>query len=170
MVENKLGDITECKQWFLSPLSLLYTWVLPIFLWLTPKIDERGGLFLGLTLIWCFIGGLIAGSAFIIRYLAGLRLTIRLSLKRRRILNPTTIIGVGLLISVATACIPLVFGDALLESAIWKWDWPIFGEVKIVSSAFFDLGVYVLVVGVVLLALVSLAADPEKSSSKDQPT
>ena len=141
-------------------------WLFPIVMLVSVYVTFRGHNAPG----GGFIGGLIAGSAFIIRYLAGLRLTIRLSLKRRRILNPTTIIGVGLLISVATACIPLVFGDALLESAIWKWDWPIFGEVKIVSSAFFDLGVYVLVVGVVLLALVSLAADPEKSSSKDQPT
>jgi hypothetical protein len=40
--------------------------------------------------------------------------------------------------------------------------------VKIVSSAFFDIGVYVLVVGVVLLVLVSLAADPiGASSTKD---
>ena len=141
-------------------------WLFPIVMLVSVYVTFRGHNAPG----GGFIGGLIAGSAFIIRYLAGLRLTIRLSLKRRRILNPTIIIGVGLLISVATACIPLVFGDALLESAIWKWDWPIFGEVKIVSSAFFDLGVYVLVVGVVLLALVSLAADPEKSSSKDQPT
>lgn len=141
-------------------------WLFPIVMLVSVYVTFRGHNAPG----GGFIGGLIAGSAFIIRYLAGLRLTIRLSLKRRRILNPTTIIGIGLLISVVTACIPLVFGDALLESAIWKWDWPIFGEVKIVSSAFFDLGVYVLVVGVVLLALVSLAADPEKSSSKDQST
>lgn len=141
-------------------------WLFPIVMLVSVYVTFRGHNAPG----GGFIGGLIAGSAFIIRYLAGLRLTIRLSLRRRRIINPTTIIGVGLLISVVTACIPLMFGDALLESVIWKWQWPVFGEVKIVSSAFFDVGVYVLVVGVVLLALVSLAADPEKSSSEDQPT
>lgn len=141
-------------------------WLFPIIMLVSVYVTFRGHNAPG----GGFIGGLIAGSAFIIRYLAGLRLTIRLSLKRRRIINPTTIIGVGLFISVVTACAPLVFGDALLESVIWTMNWPIFGEVKIVSSAFFDLGVYVLVVGVVLLCLVSLAADPESSSmQKDNP-
>ncbi len=110
-----------------------------------------------------FIGGLIAGSAFIIRYLAGLRLTIG----RKRQINPASVIGLGLFISGVTAIIPLFFGDALLESAMWKWTWPVFGEIKIVSSAFFDLGVYVLVVGVVLLVLVSLAADPMRTKAPE---
>ena len=138
-------------------------WLFPIIMLVSLYVTFRGHNAPG----GGFIGGLIAGSAFIIRYLAGLRLTIRLSLKRRRIVNPTTIIGIGLLISVVTACMPLAFGDALLESVIWNVSWPIFGDVKIVSSAFFDLGVYVLVVGVVLLCLVSLAADPEASAIKE---
>ena len=138
-------------------------WLFPIIMLVSLYVTFRGHNAPG----GGFIGGLIAGSAFIIRYLAGLRLTIRLSLKRRSIVNPTTIIGIGLLISVVTACMPLAFGDALLESVIWNVNWPIFGDVKIVSSAFFDLGVYVLVVGVVLLCLVSLAADPEASAIKE---
>lgn len=141
-------------------------WLFPIVMLVSVYVTFRGHNAPG----GGFIGGLIAGSAFIIRYLAGLRLTIRLSFNRRRILNPTSIIGVGLFISVLTACIPMFFGDALLESVIWKWDWPIFGEVKIVSSAFFDLGVYVLVIGVVLQTLVSLAADPAPTTDRGQPS
>jgi hypothetical protein len=40
-------------------LSLLFAWALPIFVWLTPKIDERAALFLSMILLWWFVGGLI---------------------------------------------------------------------------------------------------------------
>jgi multicomponent Na+:H+ antiporter subunit A len=68
---------------------------------------------------------------------------------------------VGLALSAGTTIAPLLFGDTLLESAIWKIDVPLIGTVKVVSSAFFDLGVYVLVIGVVLAVLVALGADPD---------
>lgn len=139
-------------------------WLFPIVMLVSVYVTFRGHNAPG----GGFIGGLIAGAAFIIRYLAGLRLTIRLSRKHRRMIDPASVIGLGLFISVVTAVVPLAFGDALLESVIWKWEWPIFGEVKIVSSAFFDVGVYLLVVGVVLLALVSLAADPDLTSSESE--
>lgn len=135
-------------------------WLFPIVMLVSVYVTFRGHNAPG----GGFIGGLIAGAAFIIRYLAGLRLTIGKSGQ----INPSTVIGAGLFISAVTAIVPLAFGDALLESVIWKWKWPIFGEVKIVSSAFFDLGVYVLVVGVVLLVLVSLASDPARmQTTKD---
>lgn len=137
-------------------------WLFPIVILVSLYVTFRGHNAPG----GGFIGGLIAGSAFIIRHLAGLRLTIG----RNRQVNPSSVIGVGLVISTLTAIVPLAFGDALLESVIWKWTWPVFGDVKIVSSAFFDIGVYVLVVGVVLLILVSLAADPigVRSAKDDQ--
>lgn len=134
-------------------------WLFPVVILVSVYVTFRGHNAPG----GGFIGGLIAGSAFIIRYLAGLRLTIG----NRRQINPASVIGLGLLISGVTAVIPLFFGDALLESMIWKWTWPIFGDIKIVSSAFFDIGVYVLVVGVVLLVLVSLAADPLRTRTQE---
>lgn len=103
-----------------------------------------------------FIGGLVAGAAFIIRYLAG----IELHVLTNRSLKPDLMIGAGLFIAMVTALAPLAFGDALLQSTIWKLDVPLVGEVKVVSSTFFDIGVYLLVVGVTLLTLVSLGADP----------
>lgn len=127
-------------------------WVFPLVMLVSVYITFRGHNAPG----GGFIGGLIAGAAFIIRHLAGLPLTIG----ARRRLVPEMLIGVGLLVSAATAMTPLMFGDALLESVIWNVEWPVFGDVKIVSSAFFDVGVYFLVVGVVVLTLVSLASDP----------
>lgn len=103
-----------------------------------------------------FAGGLITGAAFVLRFLAGGALKVRRSV----VTHPTTLIGIGLFVAVATAVAPLLVGDALLESTIWILDVPLVGEVKIVSSTFFDIGVYLLVVGVILTVIVALGADP----------
>jgi multisubunit Na+/H+ antiporter MnhB subunit len=104
-----------------------------------------------------FIGGLIASAAFVLRYLAQRQTVDRIY----DIFKPHIILGLGLFISVATGVVPLFFGDSLLESHIWKGDIPIFGDVKIVSSTFFDIGVYLLVVGVVLSVLVALGVNQD---------
>lgn len=103
-----------------------------------------------------FAGGLIAGCAFVLRFLAGGQLRVR----RSTIVNPATLIGGGMLVAVCTAMTPLLFGDALLDSAIVNVDVPLIGTIKVVSSAVFDVGVYLLVIGAVLSVLVALGADP----------
>jgi multisubunit Na+/H+ antiporter MnhB subunit len=108
-----------------------------------------------------FAGGLVAGCAFVLRYLAGGAARLRRSVR----VDPTVVIGVGLLVAIATAAAPLLAGDALLDSAIVKLDVPVVGEVKLVSSALFDVGVYVVVVGVVLAVLFALGADESEAGS-----
>lgn len=142
-------------------------WIFPVVLLVSVYATFRGHNAPG----GGFIGGLIAGSAFIVRFLAGIELTIgkaQSPQKPARQINPTLLIGAGLLISVVTALVPLVQGDTLLESAIVKWDVPLVGTVKLVSSTFFDIGVYLLVVGVVLLSLISLGADPIKPEAEQE--
>lgn len=134
-------------------------WLFPIVMLVSVYVTFRGHNAPG----GGFIGGLVAGAAFIIRYLAGLDLTIR----GGRELKPEYLIGAGLLVAMITAFGPLAFGDALLQSTIWKFDIPVIGEVKLVSSTFFDIGVYLLVVGVSLLTLVSLGADPNEDINED---
>jgi multisubunit Na+/H+ antiporter MnhB subunit len=141
MIGRRSVILTEADRW-LFPVVLLVS----VYVTFRGHNAPGGG----------FIGGLIAGAAFIIRYLADTPLTDRW----HRALHPTTYIGAGLVIAVVTALVPLAYGDELLKSAIWKWDLPVIGEVKLVSSSFFDIGVYLLVVGVVLLSLISLGADP----------
>lgn len=102
-----------------------------------------------------FIGGLIASAAFMLHFLAGGQRFDRLA----GVVSPETVIGVGLAISLATAAAPLFAGGVILESHIWRLDVPIFGDVKLVSSLFFDLGVYLVVVGVVIAVLVSLGIE-----------
>ena len=64
----------------------------------------------------------------------------------------------GLLVAVGSALAPLAFGGTILETTavdftLWPW-----GEVHLVTSLFFDIGVYLIVVGLVLDILRSLGA------------
>jgi multicomponent Na+:H+ antiporter subunit A len=95
-----------------------------------------------------FAGGLILSAALILGYLA----EGRRAFDPRRV-RPLVLVGVGLALAVAVAVTPLCFGDALLESAIVTLDLPLVGAVKLVSSSLFDVGVMILVAGVVLSAL-----------------
>jgi len=99
-----------------------------------------------------FAGGLIVGIVLVLRYL-----TDGPDALRRLPVDPVVLIGVGLGVAVLTGMAPLVVGGSFLESAIWKFDLPLIGTVKVVSSAIFDLGVFILVSGVVAAILVALS-------------
>jgi len=99
-----------------------------------------------------FAGGLIAGAAFLMRSLAG----DQPPLARTRAVRPTTIVGAGLALAVLTGIAPLVAGRSFLESSIHRLDLPLVGPVKLVTSAAFDVGVYLVVLGVVLSVLENL--------------
>lgn len=104
-----------------------------------------------------FAGGLVMGSAVVLRYLASGPKGMR-SLR----IDPIALIGIGLAIATTVGLVSLVVDGSFLESAIWTWDAPVIGDVKIVSSSLFDVGVHVLVVGVVMSVIVALAeADDE---------
>ncbi|MEM9042367.1 MAG: MnhB domain-containing protein [Actinomycetota bacterium] len=104
-----------------------------------------------------FAGGLVMGSAVILRYLAAGPAGIR-SLR----VDPIPLIGGGLALAAVVGFTSLVVDGDFLESAIWKWKVPVVGEIKIVSSSLFDIGVHILVVGVVMAIVVAFAeADDE---------
>ncbi len=52
----------------------------------------------------------------------------------------------------------LLLGAPVLSSALIEFDVPVLGTVKFVTALFFDLGVYLIVVGLVLDVLRSLGA------------
>ncbi|HEU5152860.1 MAG TPA: hydrogen gas-evolving membrane-bound hydrogenase subunit E [Iamia sp.] len=103
-----------------------------------------------------FAGGLIAGGAFLMRFLAAG--TPRLA--RARPLPTSALVGTGLLVAAGTGAASLAAGQDFLESTIWKLHPPLLGEVKLVTSTVFDVGVYLLVLGVVLSVLTHLGAGP----------
>lgn len=99
-----------------------------------------------------FIGGLVAGAALVLRFVEGGSPAIRRALP----MAPTTLLGVGLAIAVATAVIPWFSGDQLLESGKLQADIPAIGVVKATSALPFDIGVYLVVLGLVLTVLRTL--------------
>jgi len=101
-----------------------------------------------------FAGGLTAGLALVLRYLAGGRYELGETLP----LDAGKILGSGLLLSAGTAVTSLLVGAPVLSSALIEFDVPVLGTVKFVTALFFDLGVYLIVVGLVLDVLRSLGA------------
>lgn len=101
-----------------------------------------------------FAGGLTAGLALVLRYLAGGRYELGETLP----FDAGKILGLGLAFSGGTALSSMLLGAPVLSSATIQFDMLGFGHVKIVTAIFFDLGVYLVVVGLVLDVLRSLGA------------
>lgn len=101
-----------------------------------------------------FAGGLTAGLALVLRYLAGGRYELGETLP----LDAGKVLGTGLALSAGTAITSLFLGAPVLSSAVIHLDVPVLGPVKLVTALFFDLGVYLIVVGLVLDILRSLGA------------
>jgi multicomponent Na+:H+ antiporter subunit A len=63
---------------------------------------------------------------------------------------------------------PLAFGGAVLQSAVIDIHLPLLGDLHLVTSVFFDVGVYVLVVGLVLDLLRSLGAGIDRQAAGEK--
>jgi multicomponent Na+:H+ antiporter subunit A len=111
-----------------------------------------------------FAGGLTAGLALVLRYLAGGRYELGETLP----LDAGKILGTGLGLSAGTAVASLMLGAPVLSSALIQFELPVLGTVKFVTALFFDLGVYLIVVGLVLDVLRSLGARVDIELSEPQ--
>jgi multicomponent Na+:H+ antiporter subunit B len=107
-----------------------------------------------------FSGGLVAGLAFVLRYIAGGRQDIGTVVRVR----PPVLIGAGLTIAVLTALSPALFGAPVLSTAILEMDIPVLGHLELVTSLLLDIAVYLLIVGVVLDLLRSLGSGIERDT------
>ena len=104
-----------------------------------------------------FVGGLTAGIALVLLYAGG-------GIDRVRAVLPLpyeVLLGWGLLLACATGLGSLFLGEPFQSSAILETDVPLLGHVKLVTVLFFDIGVYVIVVGLVLALLTVLGASSE---------
>ena len=110
-----------------------------------------------------FVGGLVAGAAVGLRYVAGGIDAVR----EASPVLPWTILGVGLLVAAATALTPLLAGDAVLENAKADWDVPGLCHVHATTASIFDVGVYLVVVGLMLMVFEAFGDDPEPDLEPD---
>ena len=78
--------------------------------------------------------------------------------------------GAGLLCAGVSGLGGLVLGGEVLETAVLELDVPVLGHVKLVTSLLFDVGVYLIVVGLVLDILRSLGAELDRHGTGPSPT
>ncbi len=127
---------------FLLPLLLLFS----LFLMLRGHDEPGGG----------FIAGLVAAGGFAFYTFAfDTRHT-------RRLLRVDTrsLLGVGLVMAVLSGVPAAFFGQPFFASQWFRFTLPPFGEVTVSTPLLFDIGVYLVVVGVITTIVLTLA-DPE---------
>ncbi|PJJ71304.1 multicomponent Na+:H+ antiporter subunit A [Diaminobutyricimonas aerilata] len=110
-----------------------------------------------------FAGGLVAGLALVARYLAGGRYELGAAAP----LDAGTLLGSGLFFAVGTALVPLFFGADALTSTWFEAELPVLGHVEFVTSTLFDVGVYLVVIGLVLDVLRSLGGEVDRQQEDE---
>jgi multisubunit Na+/H+ antiporter MnhB subunit len=108
-----------------------------------------------------FVGGLVAGTAVALRYVSGGLDEVRRMVRAK----PWTVLGLGVLVSAVTASVPLFFGGSLLDTGHLDIDLPLVGEIGLSSSLAFDLGVYLAVVGLVLMVFEAFGGDDAREAA-----
>ncbi|HEU4807839.1 MAG TPA: Na+/H+ antiporter subunit A [Homoserinimonas sp.] len=112
-----------------------------------------------------FAAGLVAGMALVARYLAGGRYELGAAVT----IDAGKLLGTGLVLAVGTALVPLFFGvDALTSTWIEAEVWAL-GHVELVTSTVFDIGVYLIVIGLVLDVLRSLGGEVDRQQEEEDP-
>lgn len=127
--------------------------VTSLFLLLSGHNEPGGG----------FAGGVVAGLALTARYLAGgyneLDEAVRVDAGR--------VLGVGMVLAAGSALVPIFFGQAPLTSSWIDTELPLLGEFVFVSSTVFDIGVYLIVVGLVIDILRSLGSQLDRRAEDE---
>jgi multicomponent K+:H+ antiporter subunit A len=99
-----------------------------------------------------FIAGLVTGTAMLLQYVAqgSAWATARLPW------NYTRVIAAGLLVATGTGLASWAFGAPFLTSTFGYVTWPVVGKFELASAMVFDLGIYLAVVGVVMVIISRL--------------
>lgn len=141
--------IFEVVSRFLFPVIM----IISVYLLLTGHTDVGGG----------FAGGIVAGLAFIVRYLAGGRYELYASAW----LQPGALIGAGLAVATGVALGGSIIGGDILAGGHTYVSFGILGEAHLTVSLLFDIGVYLLVIGLILDILRSLGARIDEQVERD---
>jgi len=108
-----------------------------------------------------FIAGLVTGTAMLLQYVAqgSAWASVRLPW------NYTRVIASGLLVATATGLASWAFGAPFLTSTFGYVTWPVVGKFELASAMLFDLGIYLAVVGVVMVIISRLGGLAGQSGS-----
>jgi multisubunit Na+/H+ antiporter MnhB subunit len=110
-----------------------------------------------------FAGGLVAGVAVLLAWSAGGSQTVRRILPVRA----SIFLGAGLALAAVTGFVPLIAGSSYLESGYLSLSIPVVGDLKVTSALAFDVGVYLVVVGMSLGLVGALGEEPADDITTD---
>lgn len=126
---------------FLFPLFILFS----IYLLLVGHNQPGGG----------FSGGLVAASAFALYAIAYDPASTRTLLR----IDPRTFIGSGLFAAAGSGLIPLFYGKPFLTGTWYELSAGNIMKFKVGTPLLFDTGVYLVVLGITLLIILTLAEE-----------
>ncbi len=110
-----------------------------------------------------FIGGLMAAGAFILLYISfGLK-TMNKVLK----VNFRYFIGVGLMVAFLTGIGSFFFNEPFLSHTFGYFKLPLLGKTELATAMFFDLGVYLTVIGVTMTIILTIAEDRDQGNVQE---
>jgi multicomponent Na+:H+ antiporter subunit B len=131
------STILQTASNYLLPILLLFS----VFLLLRGHYYPGGG----------FVGGLVASIAFVLHSFAyGTNDTMKILQYK-----PLFLIPVGLIIATLSMFLPVLFGLPVMTGLWFDEPIPVIGMIG--SALFFDLGVYLVVIGVVLTILFTIS-------------
>ena len=122
---------------YLLPLLLLFS----VFILLRGHYLPGGG----------FVGGLVASIAIVLHSLA---FDIK-EVKKIMRFHPGYLMPVGLLISIVSGVLPIVFGDPFMTGMWSVGKYPVIGSLG--TALFFDIGVYLVVIGATLTIILTIS-------------
>lgn len=96
-----------------------------------------------------FSAGLVLGAVLSLRTVAGIYVPV----------NGSKLMAAGIMVAAAVAIAPVAFGDGMLDMVVWSGELPLLGKVKTGTAAIFDVGVVLVVVGLVDAVLDGLGTD-----------
>lgn len=102
-----------------------------------------------------FIGGLVAAAALVLSFVARGPDDVA----RVAPIAPETVLGLGALLAAGAGVVPWVTGGEFLEAQALALPLGVIGTVKVTTVLVFDVGVYLVVVGLVLAVLRTLGGE-----------
>ncbi len=126
-----------------SPLALLAA----AFLFFAGHNRPGGG----------FAAGLVIGAVMGLRMIAGMPFPAR----------PGSFLAAGAILAGLVSLAPLVWGDTFFDQEVVEVTVPVLGKIKSGSAAIFDVGVVLIVVGLVVAVLDGLGADELGASTPE---
>lgn len=100
-----------------------------------------------------FVGGLLAAAAFALWAIA-----FNVPQARRRLrLDPHILVGIGLILALSSSMVALLRGEPFLTGQWVSLAVPVIGHLDLSTPLVFDIGVYFVVLGVLMMMILNLA-------------